>query len=214
MNIFRRLIIYALPDKLREIIRYWLQSIPAFFYQNNLSKLAKRYGTDKYDHGYTVIYQAIFEPIRHQKLRILEIGVGGGAHVKFGGNSLKMWAKFFTKSEILGIDIYDKSFLNYRRIQTFQGNQSDVKFLSQFSDIDIVIDDGSHINSDIIQSFEFLYPRLNNGGFYCIEDTQVSGSASYTESTYQNTVDYFQNYIDKSIASKEFYGKLIIIHKK
>ena len=67
-----------------------------------------------------------------RKLRILEIGVGGGENTKYGGNSLKMWAKYFPKSEVLGIDLYDKSLLDYRRIQTFQGSQSDEKFLSQF----------------------------------------------------------------------------------
>jgi cephalosporin hydroxylase len=86
-----------------------------------------------------------------------------------------MWAKYFPKSEILGIDLYDKSLLDYRRIKTFQGRQSDEEFLAQFNNLDIIIDDGSHINSDVIKSFEILFPRLNLGGYYCIEDTQVSG---------------------------------------
>ena len=161
-------------DKQREMIRYWLKSIPAFFYQSNLSKLAKLYGTDKYEHGYTEIYSQYFKDIKHKKLRILEIGIGGGENIKYGGNSLKMWAKYFPQSDILGIDLYDKSLIDYRRIKTYQGNQTDEEFVSQFSNVDIIIDDGGHINSDVIRSFEILFPKLNNFGFYIIEDIENS----------------------------------------
>lgn len=198
-----------LSEKQREIIRYWLQSIPAFFYQNDLSKLAKLYGTDKYEHGYTEIYQQYFKDIKHEKLHILEIGIGGGENTKFGGNSLKMWAKYFPQSEILGIDLYDKSLLNYRRIKTFQGSQSDEKFLSQFHNLDIIIDDGSHINSDVIRSFEILFPKLNVGGYYCIEDTQVSGIKEFHNSDFPATMDYFQTIANKYTI--DFFEKLIII---
>lgn len=171
---FPKSILRLFSEKQREMIRYWLKSIPAFFYQTNLSKLAKLYGTDKYEHGYTEIYSRYFDSIRHKKLCILEIGIGGGENTKYGGNSLKMWAKYFPKSDIVGIDLYDKSLLDYRRIKTFQGSQSDEKFLSQFDNLDIIIDDGGHINSDVISSFEILFPKLNNFGFYIIEDIENS----------------------------------------
>jgi tRNA G46 methylase TrmB len=160
---FLKSILRLFSEKQREVIRYWLKSIPAYFYQNNLSKLAKLYGTDKYEHGYTEIYQQYFKNIKHKKLRILEIGIGGGENTKYGGNSLKMWAKYFPKSDIFGIDLYDKSLIDYRRIKTFQGSQSDENFLAQFQNLDIIIDDGSHMNSDVIQSFEILFSKLNAG---------------------------------------------------
>jgi hypothetical protein len=40
--------------------------------------------------------------------------------------------------------------------------------------VDIIIDDGGHINSDVISSFEILFPKLNNFGFYIIEDIENS----------------------------------------
>lgn len=184
-------------EKQREIIRYWLKSIPAFFYQNNLSKLAKLYGTDKFEHGYTPIYESYFREIKNKKLQVLEIGVGGGANIKFGGNSLKVWAKYFTHSQILGIDIYDKTLVDYRRIKTYQGNQSDANFLSQFTNLDVIIDDGGHVNSDVIKSFEILFPKLKSGGFYCIEDIENSywsesggSETSLTEPT--TMINYFK----------------------
>lgn len=207
---FLKSILRLFSEKQREVIRYWLKSIPAYFYQNNLSKLAKLYGTDKYEHGYTEIYQQYFKNIKHKKLRILEIGIGGGENTKYGGNSLKMWAKYFPKSDIFGIDLYDKSLIDYRRIKTFQGSQSDENFLAQFQNLDIIIDDGSHMNSDVIQSFEILFSKLNAGGYYCIEDTQVSGIGKFHNNAFPNTIEYFMN-IQWANAKIEFFKNLIIV---
>ena len=201
-------------EKQREIIRNWLQSIPAFFYRNDLSKLAKLYGTDKYEHGYTEIYQTYFSKLKCEKLKILEIGIGGGDNIKFGGNSLKMWAKYFTNSQIFGIDIFDKTLVDYRRIKTFQGNQTDAVFLSQFQNLDIIVDDGGHINSEVILSFEILFPKLKSGGLYCIEDTQVSGTDGFHVPEFPSTLDYFNNIGSNNHVYKKWdYPKLIILQK-
>jgi hypothetical protein len=212
MSLYFQFITKILNEKQREIIRYWLKFIPAYFYKNDLSKLARHYGTDKFEHGYTEIYSTYFEKVKNKKLRILEIGIGGGENTKFGGNSLKMWANYFPKSEILGIDIYDKSLLDYRRIKTFQGSQSDEKFLSQFDNFDVIIDDGSHINSDVIKSFEILFPKLNKGGYYCVEDTQVSGSREFTKENYLETLSYFKQ-INLSSSKVNLYTGLVLIEK-
>ncbi len=39
---------------------------------------------------------------------------------------------------------------------------------------DIIIDDGSHLNADIIKTFQFFYSRLAPGGIYVIEDLHCS----------------------------------------
>jgi demethylmacrocin O-methyltransferase len=39
---------------------------------------------------------------------------------------------------------------------------------------ELIIDDGSHINEHIITTFKHLFPRLKEGGYYVIEDTQTS----------------------------------------
>ncbi len=36
--------------------------------------------------------------------------------------------------------------------------------------VDIIIDDGSHMNEHMIKSFKILFPLLNQGGYYAIED--------------------------------------------
>jgi hypothetical protein len=223
-------------EKQREIFRYWLKSIPAFFYQSNLSKLAQLYGTDKYEHGYTEIYKTYFRELKTKRLRILEIGIGGGNNIKFGGNSIKMWAKYFPFSQILGIDIYDKSLVDYRRIKTYKGNQTDAEFMSQFTNLDIIIDDGGHINSEVICSFELLFTQLNSGGFYCVEDIEnsyweESGGSETSLDKKGTMINYFKEMTDalnRDIMRNEliivqlrsdiqfihFYKNLIVIKKR
>lgn len=202
-----------LSEKQREIVRYWLKAIPAYFFQSNLTRLAQWYGTDKYEHGYTPIYQRYFQSIRRHPIRLLELGIGGGSNTKYGGNSLKMWSRYFSYGEILGVDIYDKSLIDYRRIRTYQGHQSDPDFLKQFAALDIVIDDGSHINSDIISSFEFLFPRLNRGGIYTIEDTHTSGVTPFHQDRFPATMEYFEKLDHAEIEAIHFFKSLIIIQK-
>jgi cephalosporin hydroxylase len=64
-----------------------------------------------------------------------------------------------------------------RRIKTFKGSQVDDDFLDsvikEIGQIDIVIDDGSHINEHVIHTFKFLFPRINCK-WYVIEDVQTS----------------------------------------
>ena len=141
----------------------------------NLNTIAESYNTDKYDHGYTSIYEKYFESVRDQKLKILEIGVADG-------KSLLMWSDYFKYSTIIGIDIHeiDKEAkkLNRLNINVHKGSQSDKKFIEEiikeYKEFDIIIDDGSHLAKDVKKSFEFLFPALKDNGLYVIEDIQTS----------------------------------------
>lgn len=89
-----------------------------------------------------------------------------------------MWKAYFPKSIIYGLDVYDKSPIQEPRIKTFCGSQNDPVLLRHIADeigtIDIVIDDGSHINEHVITSFMTLFPLLEQNGIYVIEDLQTS----------------------------------------
>jgi len=160
---------------LKDFIRFFL---PFGYNRNNLELLAWKHGTDKREHGYMEFYQSHFSSLRRKKLNILEIGVGGRDDPKSGGASLRMWQEYFSNSLIYGIDIFDKSSLEDKRMKIFQGNQNEPAFLkkvaAQVGPLHIIIDDGSHINEHVITSFQTLCPYLQNGGSYVIEDTQTS----------------------------------------
>lgn len=144
---------------------------------NDLTKLAIKYGTDKWgSHYYTQHYHMFFQHLRDQPIKFLEIGVGGYDDPNKGGESLRMWKEYFPKAEIYAIDIQDKSPLQEERIKIFKGSQVDDVFLDkvckEVGEFDVIVDDGSHMNEHIIKTFQILFPKLKKNGIYAIEDLQ------------------------------------------
>jgi hypothetical protein len=127
-----------------------------------LTKLAKKYGTDKLSNGYISAYAHHFEPIRDYVKTVLELGV-------FGGASLKMWRDYFPHAKIIGIDIDPSKKQDLgRRIEIIITSQDNKEELSKIGPVDIVIDDASHINKLTISSFQLLKNSVSF--FYVMED--------------------------------------------
>ncbi|MFE3151903.1 hypothetical protein ACFXJ6_35525 [Streptomyces sp. NPDC059218] len=145
-----------------------------------LSDLAVQYGSDKWGclHWYTPHYQRHFADLRHEPLRILEIGIGGFDQDAVGGESLYMWQEFFPRALVYGLDIFPKPAVTGPRIRTVVGDQNDPAFLRELAaaagPFDIVIDDGSHINEHVSTSFAHLFPHVRPGGWYIIEDLHTA----------------------------------------
>lgn len=157
-------------------LRSWVYSLQA---RGSLARLAILCQTDKeVSHSYSQHYQRHFEPLRRKKMNVLEIGVGGYDEPEGGGASLRMWKSYFPKSSIYGLDIYDKSFHDTKRIKTLKGSQVDETFMKNVADsigqLDIIIDDGSHFNEHVITTFKMMFPLLAPNGIYVIEDLQTS----------------------------------------
>ena len=240
MNIPQTLKKRFLP-KTKTQIKRRLQRCQALLYGNDLNRLAQIFKTDKYGgHSYTPIYQKHFEPFKDKKINLLEIGVGGYSNPFSGGNSLRMWKAFFTRAKIFALDIYDKQHHQEHRITIFKGSQIDHSFLDDIygiiGSLDIIIDDGSHINKHVINTFQYLFPKLNTGGIYVVEDTQTSywpdyGGSSIDLNDKTNILPYFKsladglnhqeflisNYnateLDRTVTSIHFYNNMIFIYK-
>lgn len=217
------------------------------------SSLMLKHPSDKWTaHSYGKHYFRHFHDRQHESLRILEIGVGGyaGPHVGYsdplqGGHSLRFWKEFFPHAQVIGVDIEDKSPLQEDRIRILRGSQTDEAFLEtlnrDFGPFDIVIDDGSHVNSHVIQTFQYLFPRLADSGIYVVEDTQTS----YWPDTHRHQYggdgddlnnpktimgffkslvdglnhaeflrpDYNPTFFDRSIAGISFYHNLVFVER-
>ena len=199
------------------------------------------FGTDKaIGHYYLPHYQKHFKSFKFKKIRLLEIGVGGYEQPDYGGHSLRLWKSYFWFGHIFAIDIHDKSGLQDNRISIFKGSQVDIAFLDEVFEctgpLDIIIDDGSHINDHVITTFKLLFPKLKHGGIYVIEDTQTSYWSDYggdsDDLNNPKTImsffkgltdglnhkefikqDFEPNYFDKHIISMHFYHNLIFIYK-
>lgn len=134
-----------------------------------LNDICIKYGTDKGSnlHNYAEKYERYFEEYKDKELKILEIGI-------FNGSSLKTWEEYFSKSKIYGIDIVNCSSMDTDRIKTFICDQNNINGLKEINDMygpfDIIIDDGSHVSKDMKNTFDLLFPLLNNNGLYIVED--------------------------------------------
>lgn len=238
----RNLLKTIIPKQLHKHITKIRKELLSFIYQKNLTKLAFIWETDKgIVHKYTEVYQQVFSKIRLKKLTILEIGVGGYDNPLAGGQSLRMWKRYFRNSQIYAFDIYNKLALQENRVKILQGSQIDLDFLSDLTQktptLDIIIDDGSHINEHVITTFRYLFPKLKSKGIYIVEDTQTSYWQDYggnpSDMNDSNTMmNYFKSltdsvnsqefsrndslyiYFDNHIESIQFYHNLIIIYKR
>lgn len=122
-------------------------------------------GEHKLDSYYSA-YDREFISFKDKPIKLLEIGVQGGG-------SLIMWRKYFAKADITGADInpWCKKF-ETTDITVKIGDQLDKDFIS--GSYDIVIDDGGHTMEQQIGTFEILFPAINKGGLYVIEDLHTS----------------------------------------
>ena len=221
----------------RRAARHWYARLR---WGGDLPALAAYFGTDKWgSHWYAQHYQTHFAPLRRKRLRLLEIGVGGYSDPRRGGESLRMWKAYFPNAQIAGIDISDKRAQDEARIKTFVGSQVDSAFLQRLSSeagpFDIVIDDGSHQNEHVIQTFQALFPLLGDGGFYVIEDTQTAywpefGGAPASSAGARTSMNFLKGLVDglnhrefperpepdyfqRHIVAAHFYHNLVFVRK-
>lgn len=114
----------------------------------------------------------------NRPLTMIEIGCGRGG-------SLQMWKRYLGPyARIVGLDI-NPACRGYEedQIAVRIGSQADAGFLravlDEFGTPDVVLDDGSHVMSDIRTSFAVLYPRLAADGLYMVEDLHTAYAEEY-----------------------------------
>jgi hypothetical protein len=98
-----------------------------------------------------------------------------------------LWRKLLPNTELWEADIDQLCIKKHQismlqqGIHTLVGNQKDPADLQRWiemsrGDFDAIIDDGSHFNADIMNTFDALWPHLKPGGTYFMEDLQVGRS--------------------------------------
>lgn len=136
-------------------------------------------GSDKSDKAHTFggrhyldVYEPLFRPWRGDEFDLVEIGV------KDGG-SMRLWESYFSRARIHGLDINPGcEACAGGRVSVTIGAQADPKALAavaaKCSNLRLVIDDGSHLLSDLLASFYALWPKVVSRGLYIMEDTSTS----------------------------------------
>jgi cephalosporin hydroxylase len=122
---------------------------------------------------YFPIYERHLAPFVNRSVVLLEIGCGDGG-------SLQMWKRYLgPHAQIVGIDIESRcAEFEDDQIAVRIGSQDDPAFLesvvAEFGPLDIVIDDGSHVQAHVAASFALLYPGLSKNGVYLVEDLHTA----------------------------------------
>lgn len=205
-----------------------------------LDEIAQHHQTDKASvftrtyakpKDYCRHYEKLFAPLRDLPIKLLEVGVGGG-------ESIRMWLQYFPNARVFGVDNmhntnqWDTPCADPKGVSgahdryTFvPGDQARPEFWEAFiaqhgGGFDICVDDGSHINTDIIMTFIALWPTVKPGGFYAIEDlgTAYGGSDFFVKPNLPNHMDWLKGKLDMlntggDIDSMTWSRELVVIRK-
>lgn len=171
-----------------------------------LDEIGRQYGTDKSSlgHGYLASYERFFAELRERPLKILEVGVYGGA-------SLATWAEYFPRATIVGVDIDPESVSFEReRVRIELADQSNLEELTRIAvrhgPFDVILEDGSHRWEHQITSLRTLFPFLVPGGLYIAEDLHVNfpqHAAAYQGVASFSCVDYLKRLVELRVADGE-----------
>ena len=139
--------------------------------------------SEKYyiSHNFSRFYEKYLKKIKNKKLNILEIGVWKGA-------STASFFYYLPNSTFVAIDSEPKFSYESNRIKFFLCDTSKLSSLKKLkknliklsiNKFDIIIDDGAHSLSSIINNFIFFFKLLKSGGIYVIEDYKFPNYFDY-----------------------------------
>ena len=183
---FKFLYNYFYMDKKKNLDDFSLKN--SFLFSKNLNFLFEFFNSDKCEkyinqytppskrdnikikaHGYSKFYEKVFLEFKDKKINILEIG-------SFYGNASAAMFFYFRNANIFGADINPDMF-NYtsKRIKSFFVNSSSISsiqknILHKKIEYKIIIEDASHMLKDQIISLFYLFPILESGGYFIVEE--------------------------------------------
>lgn len=180
---------------------------------------------------YPNVYEREFGRYKNDPVNLLEIGI-------FMGGSLEIWRKYFgSAAKISGIDINpDCANCVDAPNRAFIGSQADPDFLRdvvrQTGAPNIILDDGSHIARHQLITFKTLFPLLQTGGLYVIEDLHTAYWPGFYGGGYRRAgtaIEFAKVLVDDmhawyhargssladrgKIASVRFYDSIVVIEK-
>jgi hypothetical protein len=172
---------------------------------NPYSKNIDNLHTNIMGHGYAKFYEFHFNHFKNKEIKLLEIGTWKGA-------SVASFYYYFNKAIIFCLDRNYKFQFKSNRINFFYCNTRNSDDLKKFEDLlinkksenlDLIIDDASHIYSDILINFKNFFKKVKSGGFYVIEDFNHYKYYSYLDDSSFNSLEIEE--IFKLLKSKQFF---------
>lgn len=147
-------------------------------------------------HNYSRQYEPLLQRFRDKEIRILEIGV-------LNGESLKIWRDAFPNAKVIvGVDITPDcaKYANPQKgifVEIANASKKEVidTLNFKYGPFDLILDDGSHMNTDVFATFEGAFPLLQEDGLYIVEDTICYKSQRHLRPGAPNHLDYFTKFV-------------------
>ncbi len=169
----------------------------------NLIDIIKNHDKNVFDKWelYINVYEDIFSRYKELPINILEIGSQNGGF-------LDIMAKYFKNAKnIIGIEINEKFKdveFEDNRIKTVVGDSEDISTkdkvleLAEGEKFNIIIDDASHVSSNIIKNFLMYFPLLKENGIYIIEDLHTSYWKEFEGGIYEkySSINFLKALVD------------------
>jgi len=173
---------------------------------NSLDELFHHYGSDKANifklnnksgHGFSRFYEKNFKKFKDKKINILEIG-------SYAGGSAAAFVKYFPNINIFCFDINISNFkYKSKNIHVFGIDINNEKKINKilesiflqynFDGFDLIIDDGSHNLSDILNGLKFFFQYVKSNGIYIIEDFKHPNYYTYNKNINHIFIDELLN---------------------
>ena len=144
---------------------------------------------------YFNVYEELFSKFIGKKFTFVEIGV-------LWGGSLFMWKEYFgNNARIIGVDLNPKAKeLEKDGFEIFIGSQSDEQFWKDFytkvGKIDVLLDDGGHVNDQQIITLNQAVNNMNDGGVIVTEDVHTSYLKKFGNPSKVSFVNYAKHLVD------------------
>ena len=175
LSLFKRNLIYKLKKKIsidNENLRD--KDIDELFYHYGSDKARIFKSNDKKGHGYSKFYSKHLEIFKNKEINILEIG-------SYAGASAAAFVKYLTNAKVFCFDINISNFkYSSKNINVYgldinnkikvEKTLNEIFLKNNFEKFDLVVDDGSHLLSDILFSLKFFFRFLKKDGLFIIED--------------------------------------------
>ena len=144
-------------------------------------------------HRYHNMYGNFLLPLAASKPTFKFLEIGMGCDMAYGpGASVQLWKKLFPQADIWEAERNKRCMESAKEnnqlegINALVGDQGDLRVLDSWIEqsggkFDVIIDDGGHKNCQISHTFEKLWPQLNPGGYYFIEDLHAGHVPKYKD---------------------------------
>ena len=210
-SLFKRKIIYSLKKKhLIDHDGINLKSLDDLFHHYGSDKANFFIKKNSMGHGFSKFYEKKLENLKDKKINILEIG-------SFSGASAAAFVKYLPNARVVCLDINISNFaFKSKKIHVFGVDINNKTKISkifktlltsyQIGKFDIIIDDGSHNLSDIINAIKLFFNYLIDGGLYVIEDYKHPNYYKYNRNINHILIDEILNNIENK---KKFNSNIL-----